>query len=158
MGIQMMGGNPMDSFQTGYNLGNKPNAIGTAILGVMDRYQQKQAMDEQLGQKKALAQWELENITKPTKTFEAGLSPKEWKPRSMEEALNFERQKDTPDEYSPDLNSAVEAIKKGANKIEVFQRIASKYPKKSAELKRIIMADDKMTMEDIMANINALQK
>ncbi len=65
MGIQMMGGNPLESFQTGYNLGNKPNAIGTAILGVMDRYQQKQLMDQELGNKLKLSQWESQNITGP---------------------------------------------------------------------------------------------
>jgi hypothetical protein len=68
MGIQMMGGNPLESFQTGYNLGNKPNAIGTAILGVMDRYQQKQTMDQELGNKLKLAQWESKNITGPADT------------------------------------------------------------------------------------------
>jgi hypothetical protein len=68
MGIQMMGGNPLESFQTGYNLGNKPNAVGTAILGVMDRYEKKRLLDQELGNKLKLSQWESQNITGPAET------------------------------------------------------------------------------------------
>ena len=73
MGIQMMGGNPLESFQMGYNIGNRPNAIGTMIKTVMDRYQAKQTLEQELGMKKGLAQWELENITKPSDKYKSDL-------------------------------------------------------------------------------------
>ena len=75
MGIQMMGGNPMESFQTGYNLGNRPNAIGTGILEVMDRYKQKQAQNDVMSQ------------FVQQKAIESHFNPKKYEAKTRKESL-----------------------------------------------------------------------
>ena len=66
--------------------------------------------------------------------------PQEWKPQSMGEALSFARGKEGIDpDYEINLNNAIVKIGEGKNPWEIYQTIAQMYPKKSAELKRILI-------------------
>jgi len=85
MGIQQMGGNPLESFQMGYGIGSKPNALGTAILTVMDRYKQKQVAQTEFASATALEEH---------KSGLAGAREKELESMKYSpEALEFERAK-----------------------------------------------------------------
>lgn len=58
----------------------------------------------------------------------------EWK-----RALGMSVKEQYPAEYQADLKNAVSALARGADAVKVYHRIASKYPKLSAELKRILL-------------------
>ncbi len=62
--------------------------------------------------------------------------------------IKLEREK--PQGYEDDLNSAVSAINSGKDAEAVYQRIASKHPYKSAELKRILLPSSREDMADII--------
>lgn len=79
MAIQQMGGDPMGAFQTGYGIGSKPNALGTAILTAMENYNTQKAGNVEMESAKELEQ------------FKQDIKPKEWKPQTEEEFTRSKR-------------------------------------------------------------------
>jgi len=67
---------------------------------------------------------------------------------------------DNPPEYDTDLQSAVNSIGQTTDedtKIKIYQRIAGKYPKKSSDLKRILLPKSSTSNSELMDIINSMQ-
>ena len=73
--------------------------------------------------------------------------------KSQHDKLTGQYVEQIPTGYKEDLHNAISAIERGADKTKVFQRIAKTYPKRSAELRRIILAGEMSEFEKRMLRI-----
>ena len=60
------------------------------------------------------------------------------------------------EEYNRNLQTAVRAIQVGKNPIQVFQKISTAYPSKSAELQRILLARKKPSFEEMVTSLSQM--
>lgn len=60
---------------------------------------------------------------------------------------------EAPKGYLEDLRNAASAVERGADPVKVYQRIATKYPQRGAELKRVILAGEKSELDKLIALI-----
>ena len=68
--------------------------------------------------------------------------PPWWTEGATEEEIEAYRKSQTkaiPKEYQTDIENAIGAIDRGADRYEVYRRIAAKYPDRSTELQRILL-------------------
>jgi hypothetical protein len=80
-------------FERGTAAGGKLSGLGMALSKVANSMKESRVQGEELAQKKNLLGYASE-LSMQEKAQEAQLAPKEWKPRSQEEALSFESAKE----------------------------------------------------------------
>jgi hypothetical protein len=68
-------GNPYEAFATGFNIGNRPTALGTSIKMALTRWEETKATEQALGTFKA------------QKEIEKSVTPKKWEPQSQVEDI-----------------------------------------------------------------------
>jgi len=115
---------PNAGFQAGQAL--HVQGAGTGMLqDLVKMWQEDRAKKQDVAQKKELIDYETE----------AGI-------KKLGFGEMFKQYYETPPEYTTDLQKAINeslSVKNEDASLEIFQRIAGKYPKKSAELKRILL-------------------
>ena len=145
-------------FTMGQQVGQEQNALGSFIKSAMGVMQGRVSKEREF--KRDVQKFGIQEKVKAQYR-----EPSPFNPTTREGALEFERaksdiKKQLPEGFQEDLQTAIVAIGKtddDSKKMRIFQRIAGIYPRRSNELKRILLPAQKETVVDIIKAINELE-